>query len=292
MAELSNEDLYEAVKTSNIDECIDLIKKYHETPDRYSFLNMDIALIVSIPTLNVNVISLLLNNQASVKYTDKFGRRAIHVAAATGNQDVLKLILKAGSPVNVADAEGKTPLHLACETGCDEMVELLLSAGANINRSQTYRMKEYPVHIAAKKGYTKILETLRLHGANFEAQATLQRTPLHYAILHKQYTTVNYLCSVGVNMNAADEHGETALFLALSNGLMQMTRHLLQLGVCGSVLTSTGRSVLHYVPSLMTKSLDDHSHDDTYEALVKSGVACINSVSDNGAPLHTAVNAR
>ena len=204
MAELSNEDLYEAVKTSNIDECIDLIKKYHESPDRCSFLNMDIALIVSIPTLNVNVISLLLNNQASVKYTDKFGRRAIHVAAATGNQDVLKLILKAGSPVNVADAEGKTPLHLACETGCDEMVELLLSAGANINRSQTYRMKEYPVHIAAKKGYTKILETLRLHGANFEAQATLQRTPLHYAILHKQYTTVNYLCSVGVNMNAVD----------------------------------------------------------------------------------------
>ena len=289
MGDLLNDDLFEAVSTANMPKCLDVINRYQNNPESCSCLNIDEALILSIPTQHIDIIKLLLDNcRANVKYTDGFGRRAIHVAVETKNVDVLKLILRAGSPVNVPNNEGKSPLHLACENGSEEIAELLLDGCANINRAQTYQMNEFPMHIAAKKGYTRILEALRRRGGNLDARTKKGQTPLHYAVLSKQYTTVPYLCSVGADINAVDSSGETALSIALKNGRWQMAQNLLEQGARADVLTETKRSVLHYIPSLMTKTGSD-KHKNIYEQLLTSAADVINTVSENGTPLHTAV---
>ena len=288
-----HESLLEAVSEQDISKIMEIFQRFNNYPRLYrSELNIDEALNVSIPTENLKLIQLLLSAGANAKYTDDSGRRAIHLAAMTGNVDVVKLILREGCPVNVPNREGKTPLHLAIETGKEELVELLLDIGANINRAQIYQTNEYPIHVAVKRGFLHIINLLQSRGANLEATAAYKRTPLHYAIMHKQFRVVEHLCRLHVDVNAKDIRGDTPLALAMSHGSIDTIHLLLRFDAKVDIALKNDVTVLHYLPQLMNKQAEPDAHRQLYDTLIRAAGDCINRVSDNGTPLHAAVSAK
>ena len=59
-------------------------------------------------------IRLLLNHDADPGLADKFGRTALHFAAAAQKADAgIELLIDGGANVNAIDCEGRTPLHSA-----------------------------------------------------------------------------------------------------------------------------------------------------------------------------------
>ncbi|KAL2751848.1 hypothetical protein ACRALDRAFT_1083796, partial [Sodiomyces alcalophilus JCM 7366] len=128
---------------------------------------------------NCAIISLLLDvAKANVEGTDKDGRSPLSWAAERGREAVVALLLGAGAKVLARDKNGLTPLSWACEAGHGRVVELLLEGvGAN-------------------------LEELR--GVDGARALLCAATAGHAGI-------VTMLLGSGIDPDAADNHGRTAL---------------------------------------------------------------------------------
>ena len=125
----------------------------------------------------------------------------IHDAARSGDDETLRRLLAEGvSPnaVHIDDDDGhlevplrQTPLHVLC--GNDD-------SGNDDNMS----------------GRVACFKLLRDAGANLDATDSVARrhTALHYAVCHKRVELVSLLVEAGVNLNAADFTGWTALHFA------------------------------------------------------------------------------
>ncbi|XP_063067289.1 caskin-1-like [Engraulis encrasicolus] len=66
---------------------------------------------------SMELISLLLENQAAVDIKDQKGMRPLHYAAWQGRTEPMKSLLRAGSSVNNQSEEGQIPLHLSSQHG-------------------------------------------------------------------------------------------------------------------------------------------------------------------------------
>ncbi|MDB5825321.1 MAG: ankyrin repeat-containing protein [Herminiimonas sp.] len=99
--------------------------------------------------------------------------------------------------VDRIDGKGDTALQLATSSGQEELVRILLNAGANVNiRHATTR--NTPLLLAAESGNTRIAEML--------------------------------LCQIGIDLNAWNAEGETAIHLAVSNDDAELLQRLLDAG--------------------------------------------------------------
>jgi ankyrin repeat protein len=78
---------------------------------------------------------------------------------------------------------------------------------------------------AAKKGYVSAAEFLLAHGANVNLQ-----TPIVEAAIQGNEAMVQLLLSHGAAVNSKDEHGRTALLMAVDEGFMAVCRTLLAHG--------------------------------------------------------------
>ncbi len=97
------------------------------------------------------------------------GNTPLHLAVMAGNMDMIQLLLNNDADVNAKTINGKTPLHLAVDfsKGETEIVKLLLGNGAdpnvsadfsNIRRSETEN--HTPVSLARKRKYSAIADLL------------------------------------------------------------------------------------------------------------------------------------
>ncbi|KAG5655398.1 hypothetical protein KAF25_000647 [Fusarium avenaceum] len=91
-------------------------------------------------TCNGVIFSILLESEANIELTDKYGRNMLHHAVLPverrpecSRNDLLNRIHEAISPtaIDVRDKNGDTPLHLAISSNSDDTVFSMLSKGAN-----------------------------------------------------------------------------------------------------------------------------------------------------------------
>lgn len=116
---------------------------------------------------------------------DRFGRTALHYAAASSNSaPIVRYLIEkntfSGSLglggeisendeltrefLNTRDVYGKTPLHLACENNCKEPVRVLLSSGlADLNMSDNEN--NTPLTTAYFGSYWELFEMLVKSGS-------------------------------------------------------------------------------------------------------------------------------
>ena len=80
---------------------------------------------------NIEVVRLLLSQEADVHAKIFDGRTPLHFAAAEGDMDVIKLLVFKGADLNAKDNDGYTPLHWAAGRGNTDVVKLLVSQGAD-----------------------------------------------------------------------------------------------------------------------------------------------------------------
>ncbi len=183
----------------------------------------------------VTVDHALLNN-VDIHAVDASGRNLLHVAAFLGNLDLCKAILQLGGDRDLKDNQGLTPLQYASKRGEKEVVALLLAAPKTSlqplpeNASSwfdhmkvTFRniQESVPVHrcdakkrtflhVASFLGNKEVCAFLLENGANPNFQDDQGWSPLHYAALGNQASTVwVLLCSDKTEWILPDKKGDS-----------------------------------------------------------------------------------
>uniref|UniRef100_A0A4W5QBP5 Caskin-2 n=1 Tax=Hucho hucho TaxID=62062 RepID=A0A4W5QBP5_9TELE len=196
------------------------------------------------------LLSLLLEAQATVDIKDINGMRPLHYGAWQGKADSVLLLLRAGASVNTLSQDGhiplhlsaqyghyqvsemllqhqsnpclvnkanKTPLDLACEFGRLEVAQLLLNSNMVVALLEREGLdgldnasSNTPLHLAARNGHKDIIRVLLKAGIDIN-RTTKAGTCLHEAALYGKTEVVCLLLDAGIDVNLRNTYNQTAL---------------------------------------------------------------------------------
>ena len=170
------------------------------------------------------------------------GRASIDPPNETDGLSVVRMLLDRGAnpdmqlffrPAGVrgsTNTRGSTPLIRAATNGDLEMVQLLLERGADATLCMADR--QTPIHavLAGRTSEKQALELIRVFheaGTDVNVVALVNHreevrggTALHYAVRKRFQEVIKELASYGIDMNAEDQDGLTALDYTQSRGFM------------------------------------------------------------------------
>ncbi|KAA8525265.1 hypothetical protein F0562_007120 [Nyssa sinensis] len=183
---------------------------------------------------------------------------SIHVAASAGHSDIVKEILKVRPDFAwKKNSHGCSPLHLACSKGHLEITRELLRLDPDLSSLQDHEGRT-PLHWAAIKGRVNIIdEILSMSLESAEMVTKNGESVLHLAVKNNQYEAVKYLMEtldITKLVNLPDNNGNTILHLATAGKLTTMVIYLLKLGVDVNALNRKGYTALDVVESDATNS--------------------------------------
>ncbi|XP_031345955.1 ankyrin-1-like isoform X2 [Photinus pyralis] len=150
---------------------------------------------------HLQVVELLVKNNADIHVRITEGGTPLHIAVAEGHLGIVSCLLESGANANTLDEENWTPLHLAAETGNDSVVTMLLKYGANPSLVENIR-KYTPLHLAAIYNHPQVVKTLIRNGAVVNATMRGNYTPLHLGAQHGNLEMVKFLLMSGAYFDA------------------------------------------------------------------------------------------
>ncbi|MFT7804254.1 caskin-2-like isoform X2 [Arapaima gigas] len=185
----------------------------------------------------------------NVNYQDSDGFSALHHAALTGTTDLLSLLLEAQATVDIKDSNGMRPLHYAAWQGKADSVLMLLRAGATVNG--TSQDGQIPLHLAAQYGHYEVSEMLLQHQSNPCMLNKAKKTPLDLACEFGRLKVAQLLLNSnmvsalleGERKDGLDPPTNTPLHLAARNGHRDIIRMLLKAGMDINRTTKAGTAL-------------------------------------------------
>jgi len=238
--------------------CVEVLVRNHADldlpdPDGVS------PLLVAIMNANWDLAKQLILAGASVNQWDMFGEAPLFTAVGIRNQangahgsidplnetnglTIVRMLIERGAnpnmqlffkPANVrgsTNTRGSTPLIRAAANADMEVMKLLMEKGADVNLKMADRQTPIMAVLAGKASEPQALEMIRvLHEAgadvNVIALVNLREdvrggTALHYAVRKRYKEVIKKLAEYGIDMNARDQDGLTALDYTQSRGFM------------------------------------------------------------------------
>ena len=245
-------------------ECDSLNSPEQHYDDKLAGLRTQIKasrdLIDAVKTGNIDAVTEALENRAIVNARDKYGEKALDLAAENGHAEVVRALIAAGANANATNEDGETALHYAACSGKVETVRALLAAGADVNaRGDGYTALTLAVNLMQSGAdgdpgdnakHEAVIEALLNAGANVcctsipcagmseDLQTKIQASrDLIDAVKNNQtadgdtlLASVQEYLFQGAIVNATNEDGKTALQLAAANGHVDVVTALLNAG--------------------------------------------------------------
>lgn len=175
---------------------------------------------------DVSALQQLIAGGANLEERDAKGRTPLILASAQGHTQIATVLLDAGANVNAVNPRSGTPLMYAVISGNPETVRVLLSRGANIDQAGSNGWTA--LMIAAAKGRKEIAQILLDHGSNVNVRDLYGWTPLMRAAYEQRAGIVTILLKhEDVDVDAADDRGETALHHVASKGDAEIAQLLI-----------------------------------------------------------------
>lgn len=244
-----------------------------------------------------DIVQLLLEHKADLGAKDEQNRTALHLAAEAGHEQVVSLLLEKGADPNLKATDGSTPLWRAAKFGKYEVVKQLLPLdGLDINAKSKNFMA--PLAEAAREGHEKVVTLLVEKGADLNIKDDEDSTPLLWAACRGKIAVVKEFLSLeGVELDAQDYMGITALGWAVGRGYEEISMLLLDHGADPNIKDHQGRSIVHHAAHsslqatlrmvLAWKNIQIHGqNEDGYTALhiaaQRGRVGCVEDLVDAG----------
>jgi len=196
-------------------------------------------------------------------------------ACSGGHKEIAQRLLSKGADANAADDLGWTPLMLAAGKGDADLVKMLIKTGADPKAKDIYGQSAV---MKAKLGGHK--EVLKLFGVSVEpprvarakkkekvippvADKKSKENELIQAARTGKLEAVKKLLAEGVNVDARDQLGWTALMYASSGSHVNVTKLLVSRGA-----DVNGRNNLGWAPLMIAAG---NGHADIVKLLLSKG---------------------
>jgi len=179
----------------------------------------------------VNLRNRIDGGRASIDSTNKAnGLSIVKLLLERGANPNMQLSFKPANLTGSTNTRGSTPLIRAANNADLEVVKLLLEHGADATVYMADR--QTPIHavLSGRAPEPQALELIKiLHDAGTDVNeiALINHpeeirggTALHYAVRKRQKDVIKLLASYGIDMNAVDQDGLTALDYTQSRGFM------------------------------------------------------------------------
>ena len=274
------------------------------------YCNYETPLITAARIRNMELVELLLAHGCALECSSDTAslrrdyKSALQWAAGFGDLGMAELLLAHGADVNWVGPHFFTALHYAAAADQCGMVEWLVSRGARATINGDART---PLHISAARGNFAITKFLLQNGCRPDARDCFSFTPFGLACLRGHAQIVQfiydnyasafaldlndglqraaecgyahimaYLIEKGADVNARNQHGETAISIAAHGRVGQKHMYgavklLIDHGACINVVESRGHTPL--TMSLLREE------GDIAALLIKHGAA-LDAVSD------------
>ncbi|CAM9823159.1 unnamed protein product [Ectocarpus fasciculatus] len=223
------------------------------------------------------------------------GRTLLDAAAVGGSAGVITALLRAGARPDL-DAVTMSPkrsaLYVATVCGHLEAARSLIIAGADVNFEDP-RDQRCVLHEAVLGGHQQLVNELLIARANpnLASKGRFGATALHVAAVGGHVEIVsNLLLLAGIDKDACDSRGDSALIWAVDSGHLAVVETLLKAGVrTTSRWSANGRfSALHRAvfPGRVSilKAILAHGEDvDTYDDNGRTALHCAAEYNHVGA---------
>jgi len=175
---------------------------------------------------------------------DALGLNALHWSIVRKAASSVRQLLAKGADPNCRSLTKMTPLHVATQYNAIDCIEALCDGGAKFLFGMA---GQEPIQTACYYGCLEALKTLVSHGASLGSlDLHYRRTCLHTAAMNNHISIVNYLLSVGADIDAQDKEGATPLALAVTFSCHDTTVALLARGANYRIQDFKGLTTLHY----------------------------------------------
>ncbi|CAL2106385.1 Ankyrin repeat-containing protein [Tenacibaculum sp. 190524A02b] len=198
---------------------------------------------------NIATFNYFLNKGVNVNQVDKSGNTPLINAAGRNSLDIIKLLSSKTSDINLQNKKGVSALSAAVERNSFEVVDYLISNNADVNTKDTkgnslgyYLVNSYSLKKAEE--FKKKLNLLKEKGVNLKATQNNNNSLLHVAIDKNSIQLLKEVQKLGIDINAKNKDGLTALHKAIMQAKDTNTiKYLLNAGADKSITTNFGESV-------------------------------------------------
>ncbi|KAF1314411.1 Tkl protein kinase, partial [Globisporangium splendens] len=169
---------------------------------------------------------MLLEFNANANLTDINEQTRLHIASTSGNVEVVTLLLDNAASVDSIACEKSTPLMETCAAGLIGVVKVLLDNGASVGSVDNSGWT--PLYIAADCGHLEIAKLLLDNAASVYATIGTGYTPLIIAAGGGRLEMVQVLLGNGSSVNVSTKNGWSPLVTAA--GDLEVAKVLLDNG--------------------------------------------------------------
>ena len=193
---------------------------------------------------NAEIISYFLNKNVDVSKADNEGNTALMLASGGKDLKTVETLLLKAKNINAKNEKGETALMKAAESGSTEIVAFLIKKGADVkavdlkgNNLAYYWFNSYkpvanPGKDAQADEFTEKLTLLESAGLDVKTPQKNGNTLLHLAVDKDDLSLVKKAIELGVDLNAQDADGNSALHkAALTAKDNQILKFLVEKGI-------------------------------------------------------------
>lgn len=169
----------------------------------------------------------------SPNYADYDKRTPLHLAAAEGHLEVVKMLLRNEASVNVEDRWGSKPYDEAVKNKFPEVASILREHSGEGDEHTLVKehhdgleLLEYCARGFEKSVREKIASGTKAHFADYDS-----RTPLHLAACEGHVKIVELLLKNGADATFKDRFGHSAVDDAMMNGMLEVLEVMDNAGV-------------------------------------------------------------
>jgi ankyrin repeat protein len=236
---------------------------------------------------------LLIDKGAN--YKEKIENNSLlHIAVKKGKEGPALLYLNHAILIDDKGDNGDTALILSIRERYYSIFRNLLDKGANVNLSNFHG--DTPLSISVGQGNIPIINLLIERGADInhlnEMGNTILMEVCRGVIKNRkdQNIIISLLLKSGINLNAKNIYGNSAISYSINTKNFKLLKHLLKIGADINILDSNGNTLVHKVVLLaLFERLKNKELDDMIDILIANGINPNIRNNDGYTPLHLAV---
>lgn len=178
---------------------------------------------------DLEALTELIDQGANIRDRDDRGETALHHAARCGRAEEARFLLDKGADPNAKDLTGRTPLHAAVAADAYRVFQTLLR-DRRTNLNERTHDGATPMILAARLAVDDMVAELIQNKADVNAADEHGKTALHWAAAVNNVPAATMLLKFGVNCDVQDDQEQTPLHLAAKEGSYEVATMLVSYG--------------------------------------------------------------